>query len=524
MGSIPTFGTRDASAAPSGDSDAHEEERGTLPRSVTGTSEPVVSMGVPSPEVRPEYSDLAAAFDAFAASDEKWRLRNRTYHRLVEQTLRFYIPRGKRVLEIGCGSGELLAALEPSDGVGVDISEALLEKARDRHPDLQFVHAVGEELDLGRTFDYIVLSDLLPFVHDLVALFQAVAAHSERQTRIVVNSYSRLWRPVIRLAELLRLKPVKPMRNWVSPSDVSNLLELCGLEVITLTRRILMPKRIPGLNTFFNGFLANLWPFNHLCVSYWIVSRPRPTSLPELTVSVVCPCRNEAGNVPELIRRLPRIGLATELVFVEGGSTDDTRAEIERQIELHPGLDISLVEQPDKGKGDAVRAGFDAAKHDLLMILDGDLSVRPEDLPKFYDAAVSGYAQLVNGSRLVYDIEPGAMRFLNVVGNKVFSWLFKAITGQHVKDTLCGTKVLRQSDYAQIAAGRAYFGEFDPFGDFDLLFGAARLNLKIVDLPVRYQPRTYGTTNISRWRHGWLLLRMTMFAFRKFRVALYRVG
>jgi SAM-dependent methyltransferase len=488
------------------------------------TSESAVSLGSRSTGIGPEYRDLADAFDAFAPSDDKWRRRNRTYHRLVAQILRFQIPPGKRVLEIGCGSGELLAALEPSEGIGVDISKALLDKARDSHPDLQFVHAAGEELDLRRTFDYIVLSDLLPFVHDLVGLFQAVAAHSEPQTRIVINSYSRLWRPVLGLAELLRLKPIKPTRNWVSPSDVSNLLELCQLEVITLTRRILMPKRIPGLNTFFNGFLGNLWPFNHLCVSYWIVARPRPSRLSELSVSVVCPCRNEAGNVADLIRRLPQMGRATELVFVEGGSADDTRAEIERQIELHPELDISLVAQPGKGKGDAVRAGFDAAKHQLLMILDGDLSVRPEDLPKFYDAAVSGYAQLVNGSRLVYDIEPGAMRFLNMIGNKIFSWIFKAITGQHVKDTLCGTKVLRQSDYVEIAAGRAYFGEFDPFGDFDLLFGAARLNLKIVDLPVRYQPRTYGTTNISRWRHGWLLLRMTTFAFRKFRVAPYRTG
>jgi SAM-dependent methyltransferase len=488
---------------------------------LAGSTDPSLSHA-PYQEVGLEYAELAATFDAFAATADLWRRRNRTYHRLVEQILRFYVPPGTRVLEIGCGSGELLAALEPSEGVGVDVSEALLERARERHPNLRFVHAAGEQLDLGRSFDYVVLSDLLPFVHDLVALFQTVAAHAEPQTRIIINSYSRLWRPAIRLAELLRLKPVKPMRNWVSPADVCNLLELCQLEAILLTRRILMPKRVPGVMTFFNGVLANLWPFNHLCVSYWIVARPRPSGLPEMAVSVICPCRNEAGNVGDLIRRLPQMGLATELVFVEGGSTDDTRAEIQRQIELHPELDISLVDQPGKGKGDAVRAGFGAAKHELLMILDGDLSVRPEDLPKFYDAAVGGYAEVVNGSRLVYDIEPGAMRFLNVVGNKVFSWLFKATTGAQVKDTLCGTKVLRRSEYEEIARGRAYFGEFDPFGDFDLLFGAARLNLKIVDLPVRYQPRTYGTTNISRWRHGWLLLRMTMFAFWKFRVALYR--
>jgi SAM-dependent methyltransferase len=472
--------------------------------------------------VGPEYAELAAAFDRFAPEEARWRRRNRTYHRLIEQITRFHVPPGLRVLEIGSGSGELLAALRPSYGVGVDVSSATVELARSRHPELRFERAAGEHLELGETFDVIVLSDLVPFVHDLLALFERVAAHAHPGTRVVVSSYNRVWRPIIRLAETLRLKPVKPMRNWVNAQDVRNLLELSGHEVVTTTMRVLTPKRIPLLTNFLNGFLANLWPFNRLCLTYWLVARPAPKPVGDLSVSVVCPCRNESGNVGPLIERLPELGTETELVFVEGGSSDDTRAEILRQIELHPDRDISLVDQSGKGKGDAVRAGFAAAKHDVLMILDGDLSVRPEDLPKFYRAVADGRAELVNGSRLVYDVEPGAMRFLNMLGNKAFSRLFRAVTGQHVKDTLCGTKVLRRADYDRIAAARSYFGEFDPFGDFDLLFGAARLNLRIVDLPVRYQPRTYGETNISRWRHGWLLLRMTAFAFWKFRVALFR--
>jgi SAM-dependent methyltransferase len=470
-----------------------------------------------------DYDAIAAAFDELAPSDGRWRRRNRTYHRLVEAIYRFQVPPGKRVLEIGCGSGELLAALEPSRGVGIDVSPALVTLARSAHPDLQFERAAGEELALDETFDVIVMSDLMPFVHDLIALFQRAAAHSHSCTRVIVHSYSRVWRPVIRAAEILRLKPAKPMRNWVSPADVRNLLELSGFEVLRLNRRILMPKRVPLLTTFLNGFVASLWPFNHLCLTYWLVARPRPVPSPDTTVSIICPCKNEAGNITELVRRAPRLGTATELVFVEGGSTDDTRAEIERQIALHPELDISLHEQAGTGKGDAVRTGFAAAKHDLLLILDGDLSVRPEDLDKFYAVAQSGAGELVNGSRLVYDIEPGAMRFLNLLGNRVFSLVFGAITGQHVKDTLCGTKVLHRADYEDIARGRGYFGDFDPFGDFDLLFGAARLNLRIIDLPVRYQPRTYGRTNISRWRHGWLLLRMSAFAFWKFRVVPNRI-
>jgi glycosyltransferase involved in cell wall biosynthesis len=276
---------------------------------------------------------------------------------------------------------------------------------------------------------------------------------------------------------------------------------------------------VPFLSTFLNGFVGSIWPFSTLSLTYWITARPLPKALDAEGVSIVCPCRNEQGHVAQLIERIPDFGVPAEVVFVEGNSTDDTRGEIIRQIDANPERDIRLLQQPGKGKGDAVRVGFEAAKYDVLMILDGDLSVRPEDLPKFHRGLVEGRAEMVNGSRLVYDMEPGSMRFLNMLGNRTFARVLKWTIGQQVKDTLCGTKVLLRSDYDRIAANRAYFGEFDPFGDFDLLYGAARLNLRIVDLPVRYQPRTYGETNISRWRHGVLLLRMTLFAFWKFKVA-----
>ena len=476
----------------------------------------------PPGAVGPEYDEIASFFDRFAAEDARWRRRNRGYHNWIAQLHRFQIPPTARILEIGCGSGDLLAALAPSEGVGVDVSSGMVDLARSRHPSLRFERCAGEQLDLGETFDYIVLSDLLPYVHDLVALFDRVAAHSHPSTRIVIHSYSRLWRPAIRAAELLRLKPMKPIRNWIAPEVIKNLLELADLEAVTEARRILMPKRVPLLNLALNGFVGSVWPFTHLCVTYWVVVRPRAQERHEEAVSIVCPCRNERGNIAAVIDRLPFDRDESELVFVEGGSSDGTREEIERQIAAHPEHDIKLVAQTGRGKGDAVRAGFAASEHEVLVILDGDLSVRPEDVPKFTRACSERRGDLVNGTRLVYDMEPGAMRFLNMLGNKLFRWLFKGITGQLVTDTLCGTKVLRREDYDRIASGRAYFGEFDPFGDFDLLLGAARLNMKIVDMPVRYQPRTYGTTNISRWRHGWLLLRMTAFAFWKFRVEPFR--
>jgi glycosyltransferase involved in cell wall biosynthesis len=230
---------------------------------------------------------------------------------------------------------------------------------------------------------------------------------------------------------------------------------------------------------------------------------------------VIIPARNEAGNIEDAVRRTPKMGTWTELIFVEGHSKDDTWDEIERVRAAYPERRITTLRQTGKGKGNAVREGYAVATGDILMILDADLTMPPEDLPKFYDAISSGKAEFANGSRLVYPMDKKAMQFLNMIANKFFGLSFSWLLGQKVKDTLCGTKVLTRQHYLKIAANRAYFGEFDPFGDFDLLFGADKQNLKIRDIPIRYRERTYGTTNIQRWRHGLLLFRMLGVAARK---------
>ncbi len=470
-----------------------------------------------------DYSAIAEAFDALAEASPEPPRPARGYHRQITALARAAVRPGATVLEIGCGAGDLLAALEPSRGVGIDVSGRMIESARLRHAGLTFEQVAGEDFELGETFDYIVLSDLVPYVDDLLALFRNVAAHSGPDTRIVVNSFSQLWRPVLALLELLRLKSRTPIRNWMTAEDVATLLQLNGLETVTRSRRILFPLQIPLISAFLNGVLAGVWIIRQLCLTWWVVARPVPPDEPrELSVSIVVPAKNEAGMIERIVAETPALGSATELIFVEGHSTDGTREQIERQIELHPDREIVYVEQTGKGKGDAVRLAFSRARNDVLIILDADLTVRPQDLAPFVEAIATGRAEVANGSRLVYGLEPGAMRFLNLLGNKFFSLVFSGLIGQPVKDTLCGTKALSRRRYEEIAAGRAYFGDFDPFGDFDLLLGAARLQLKIVDVPVRYHPRTYGETKISRFRHGWLLFQMAFFAFRKLKIQVYR--
>jgi SAM-dependent methyltransferase len=468
------------------------------------------------PERTTDYDETVAFFDRFAAVDERWRRKNLGYHHLVVNIHRSLIPEGASVLEIGAGSGELLSALRPRDGVGIDVSSKMVELARGRHSHLSFDVASGEEYEGNREFEYIVLSDLVPYASDLLALFKNVARHCTAETRIVIHSYSQLWRPILRLAELLRLKPRKPIRNWVTAEDVVGLLTLAELETITVKRRILFPKRVPLLSTFLNGIVGVMWPLTHLCLTWWVVARPRARGRErELSVSVVCPCRDEAGTIERIVEEVPHMGAGTELVFVEGGSVDGTREEILRQIALRPQRDIVLVDQPGRGKADAVRSGFERATGNALMILDADLTVPPAELSQFYAALADGHGELINGSRLVYERGPRSKRFCNLVANKLFSVIFSWLLGQHVKDTLCGTKALLRRNYDKVASRR---DEGDPFGDFDLLIGAALLNLRIVDVPVHYGSRTYGRTKISRFWHGWLLLRMAARAFRRLNV------
>jgi glycosyltransferase involved in cell wall biosynthesis len=301
------------------------------------------------------------------------------------------------------------------------------------------------------------------------------------------------------------------------------MLSLADFEVVRRDRQIVSPYGIPLLADFLNRYLGHLPLFDWLSLMFGIVARPSPVRSRESrashpATSVIIPCRNEAGHIRPLVAALPPLGPNSEFLFVEGGSSDDTEAVIRQVISERPDLPLRLLKQTGKGKGDAVRLGFAEARGEVVLILDSDMGVAPSDVPKFVEALVRGKGEMVNGSRLVYPMEGRAMRFLNLLANKFFALLFSWVLGQQVRDTLCGTKALYRADYERIAANRAYFGDFDPFGDFDLLFGASRLSLRIVDLAVRYHERRYGETNISRFRHGWLLLQMSGFAARKLKL------
>jgi SAM-dependent methyltransferase len=466
-------------------------------------------------------------FDAATLKPDWWAQRNRYYYRDIARLYQFLIPAGSTVLEVGCGTGNLLTNVEPKLGVGIDRSAEIVEMAKNKYPHLNFYCLDAENLKSASNFegfpntkfDYIILSEVLSDITNIQRALENLHGFCHPQTKIVISFHNYLWEPILNFAARIGQRRPQPRQNWLSMNDVLNLLNITGYQSVKSGRRCLLPKNIPLISNFVNRYITPLPVINHLGLTNYVVARQQlvpANNTNEYTVSVIIPTRNEAGNIAAAIDRLPQLGRHTEIIFVEGHSKDNTWEQIQAVMAAYQGdFTIKAFQQSGKGKGDAVRLGFGEATGDILMILDADLTVRPEELVNFVNVITSGRGEFINGSRLVYPYPNAAMPWLNTLANKFFALVFSFLLGQNIKDTLCGTKVLWRNDYLRIVANRSYFGDFDPFGDFDLLFGAAKLNLHIVEVPVCYQSRTYGESNIAHVKEGIVLLKMCLYAARK---------
>jgi SAM-dependent methyltransferase len=432
----------------------------------------------------------------------------------------------KKVLSVRCGTGALLSAVSPREGKGVDISADMVRLAQQRSPTFTFGVAfpdTNEFLELfedNETFDYILFSDIGDTV-DVIGALRNLKPLCQRHTRLLISTYNHLWEPLVTVAEWLGMKVPQVEQNWLSGADIRNLLSLAGFEALETHRIVLFPKYVPILSNFLNRFCARLPFLNKLCMTQVLTARaiPQPTPRENLSISVIIPCKDEKGNIEDAVRRIPRLAGRTEIIFCDDKSSDGTSEEVRRIRSLYLDKEIRLEEGPGICKSKNVWTGFEAATGDVLMILDADLTTMPEELVYFVDLIASGRAEFVNGSRLIYPVPKGAMKGANMLGNKVFSLAFSYLLGQRVKDTLCGTKVLWKTDWQRIKPMLGSWGIEDRWGDYELLFGASKLNLRIIDLPVHYQERIYGTTKMTRvFHHGLVMLRMCWHGFLKLKL------
>ncbi|MBI5153357.1 MAG: glycosyltransferase [Parcubacteria group bacterium] len=438
------------------------------------------------------------------------------YYRDLQHIIHHIVPKEASVVHFGSRLGNLLGSLPNRVTIGVEASEKLVSTARKKYKRIHFIYAPLYKNTVKQQFNVILITHLFSYISDVQKFVADLRRLCFDKSRVTVVSFNFFWKPVLDLASFLGLRVKLPFEpNWLSDYDIENLFHLEGFELIKKEKRMLLPLYMPGISELVNRYISHLPIFNSLCLTTIQIFRKMPTEK-NFSVSILIPARNEEGNIAGLLDRIPSMGTTTEVIFIEGHSRDNTYTAIQKELVRYTGpINASLYKQKGIGKKDAIELGFRLAKNDLVMILDADLTVAPGELSKFYWALAKGQGELIIGTRLVYPIEKQAMRTLNYFGNKFFSAAFTFLLGQMIKDTLCGTKALLKSTYLDIIRVKKMWGGIDPYGDFDLIFGAAKLNLKILEIPVRYRERTYGTTNITRFQHGLLLLRMTFHAAKK---------
>jgi hypothetical protein len=364
----------------------------------------------------------------------------------------------------------------------------------------------------------ILLNATFNYDYDIQHLLQSLKTKLARTSRVIAVLYNPYYGPLYRLARRFNLKEGDEPTTFVTYAALANIARLAGFEVVRSRTTVYLPFRLLGLGDFLNRTLPLVPLLRHLSLVTIAVLRPIIPERDAPSLTVVVPARNERGNIAGALSRMPRIGAQTEVIFVEGHSSDGTWEEIQRlSATPHQGLRVRALQQTGRGKNDAVRLGFQEATGDVVTILDADLSMPPELLRSFYDAYAAGLSDFVNGSRLVYPMEGEAMRPLNKLGNVFFAKALRFVLDIPITDSLCGTKLVARHDVERIRRWRSDFGDFDPFGDFELLFPAAVLALGTIDVPIRYRARTYGTTNINRFRDGWVLLRMTLIGLLRIR-------
>jgi SAM-dependent methyltransferase len=431
-------------------------------------------------------------FDRAAFSYGKRQRKFYSFHRGIADFYASIIPEGMAVLEVGCATGGLLNLLKPREGVGIDISSAMIGLAKNKYPHLSFFCASLSDFASYGPFDYIVLSNLLDYSDDLMDLFRLLKPRLAPHTKIIITTVNPLWQPIIWFLERSGLKERDPLRNFITNRDVINILNILDYETIEYGYRLPVPFYIPFFSGLLNRLISRLPVLNNLCLLQYIVARDRQPYRCS-SCSVIVPCFNEEKNIQACLNSLPEFGAETEIIVVDDGSTDATADRVREIASVMPSVRL-ISYAPNRGKGYALQVGFKECRGDVVIILDADMSVSPREAPRFFAPIAEGKAEFVNGTRMIYPIEKRAMSFLRFAGNKFFGIVMSILMGQRNTDVLCGTKSFLRRYLPYIRMGRCRWG------DFDLLLGAAKLKMKMVEMPVHYNARVAGKSKMRLLR------------------------
>ncbi len=457
-------------------------------------------------------------FDQLAPQRDYWIEKNTFYYQELTRLHQNLIPRGSRVLDIGCGTGNLLAAVTPSEGIGIDFSYEMVKRAQQKYPKLSFQVMDAHHLEFDRPFDYIILSNLVGYTEDIWQVFRQLQKVTHERSRIIITNYNYFWQPIVAAAEYLNQKMPDRIQNWLPQEFLIHFLSLNGFEIVKKGTYLHSPLDLGSLGRGINTALSVVPGVSRLGLIEYLVARPTflyEKKPPEKSVSIIVPTHQEAGNIETIIKTTPHIGKDTQLIFVDLPGKDGTAEKIKYEKKRYKGpLTITFIEQKEKnGKIGALRLGVKKATGDIILTYDADVTIPPADLYKFYLALVEGRAELINGTRLVYPTEKGAMRFLNHIANSFFAILFTWALGQHFTDTLCGSKGFFKKDFETFEKEHTSYDHLDKYGDYFLLLHAYTKNLQIAEVPVRYTQRKYGDTKLNRFSNGWEFFQMFIYFF-----------
>ena len=458
--------------------------------------------------LRRHNEEIRAHFEALAPEYPGLKQRNAYYNDYLVRWCRSLVPPGRRVLDIGSGRGDVLDAVRPSEGLGLDLSPEMSRRAAIDFPRFEFRTGAVEDLVSEKKFDIALLINTLEYTYDAGVVLDRARAALRDNGKLLITTANPVWAPVLRTASSLGLRIPECRRLFLTNEDIVNLLALHGYEPVYKSMDLMMPKGGRSLADAFNWAVSRTPYLRMLSSTQLIVARKVPEKRRDYSVSIVIPCHNEVDNVDRCVREVRKLGTRTEVIFVDDGSTDGTAKAVDPSH--NPDVDVKVISySPNEGKGRAVKRGFDAATGDLLMILDADLTTHPEELGPLYEAFAEGRTEFVNCTRMVYPMDSAAMKFMNYVGNKMFTIAVSLIMGARVSDTLCGTKAMFRWDYEHMTMGR------DPWGDYDFLFGAAQQRLVIRELPVHYRDRVFGMSKMAATKHTINLLKMCVRGFRQ---------